>query len=109
MFTGLKKVDLRNNGLTPKAMHTLATALKGNVTLLYLKLSEPSSVVVVGDDVIIDEESDNSGIQRQETTDINELEKILAANRNLAKVRIKIHQYQSPNNRLQQKMIYIVL
>lgn len=79
-------MDLRNNGLSPKAMHTLATALKGNVTLLHLKLSESAPVYVAGDDLIITEDLDNSTIQRQETSDINELEKILLANRELAKV-----------------------
>jgi len=67
-------------------MHTLATALKGNVTLLHLKLSESAPIFAAGDDLIITENLDNSTIQRQETTDINELEKILLANRELAKV-----------------------
>jgi len=82
---GLKKVDLRNNGLTPKSMHTLATALKGNVSLLHLKLSESAPVFVTGDDLIITENLDSSIIQRQESSDINELEKILMANREVAK------------------------
>ncbi|KAL6040633.1 Myotubularin-like phosphatase domain, variant 2, partial [Balamuthia mandrillaris] len=80
---GLKSVDLRNNNLSHKAIRHLTNALRGNITLLDLKLSEVAPLAVDGDDIIINK--DSSGIKRQEGQDLAELQAVVDSNRVLAK------------------------
>ncbi len=87
---GLKSVDIRNNNITAKGMHAMASCLRTNITLLELYLSETETLLVTGDDIIIgDAETSPAGQQGDQA----KIEKLLESNNTLSKVNQQIFLY----------------